>query len=422
MKTKILTLLTIFVTALGLSSCHDDPNNGPVPVQNSTGKVNLRSMGIEVSNAENVIETTSSRTTIDLSDFIIEIYKTDGTKVKSWKYSEMPEVFELPVGSYEAKVFSHVLTKAEWEKPYFVGEAQFDIENEKVTDLGIVKCTLGNIKVSICYTDELRKLMGDDVCVTVIANDEGRLEFKHDETRSGYFAAVEGSSTIVAELNGTINGNFETLRTVIDDAAAGQHRIFKFKVKGGGDIEDDDTGTIDPTQGITLDVDVIDEDLTTNISIEEDILDPSDRPDGDEGDEPGPGPIDENTIRFESSTLSFDKPNSVDVEEAVVNIYAPKGIEHFMVSITSTNNDFIASAGQLLPLEFDLAYPGDSADDFKSLGFPVGDEVIGATFLKFEITGFVPLLDAFPGTHKFQLSVQDSDKKQLVKTLTFVAN
>jgi hypothetical protein len=74
-----------------------------------------------------------------------------------------------------------------------------------------------------------------------------------------------------------------------------------------------------------------------------------------------------------------------------------------------------------MPTTFDLAYPGDKSEVYASLGLPVGDEVLGATTLDFNISQFVPLLKAFPGTHKFQLSVTDAKSQQLVKTLTFVA-
>jgi len=436
MKTKIFAFATALALSIGLCACHDDPKSTVEPV--GTGSVNLKSIGIDVSNAEKVIET--SRTSVDLSDFQIKIYKESGELSHEWTYSSMPEVFELPVGKYNAKVFSHTVEKAAWDAPYFVGEKAFEIVNDNITDLGIVTCKLANIKVSIRYSSELRKYMGDDVKVTVMANDDGVLVFTPEETRSGYFEAIEGSSTIIVEFNGTVNGTMETLRHTITDAAAGQHRIVTFKVKTPpGTTPTDPTGGIDPGTGIGIDVEVTDEDMNANIPNEEELLDPSDRPGGESGggDEPGPDtpPVDPddpvNTITITSDNVNMDAPNDVaGLSQVIVKISAPKGITHLMVNISSTSEAFIASAGELLPLNFDLAYPGDLEDALASLGFPVGEgdtekgykPVIGETAIDFDISQFVPLLgnEQFKGTHEFKLTVQDADNMQMIKTLVIV--
>lgn len=428
MKTKILGLVAALALTAGLSSCHDDPTAGSTPSE--TGSVNLKSLGIEINNAEKVI--TTSRASVDLSDFTVQILKESGDVYTQWKYSAMPAVFELPAGKYTARVYSHEVQKAEWDHPYFVGTSDFQIINDQITDLSIVTCTLSNIKVTITFTDRLRDLMGDDVTVTVVANDEGRLVFTPDETRAGYFEAVEGSSTMVLEFVGTVNGYKENLRTVLDNAEAGQHRKIVYDLTGPTAPDPTDpTGTVNP--GVNVDVNVTDEDINANAPVDEDILDSSDRPgggdDSDGGDDPDPTPggdDPQNTIEITSDNISFESNNDASTygesKPAIVDIKAPKGITHFLVKIESTNNDFIASAGEMLPLSFDLAYPGDAASDFESIGFPTGDKVIGKTALQFDISQFVPLLAAFPGTHTFTLTVQDNDNMQSIKSLVFVAN
>lgn len=432
MKTKIYSLIMgVALAGAGLTSCHEDAPLPVAPVEKGT--VNLKSMGIDVNNAERIIEH-SSRASIDLSAYKIQIFREDGSKHQEWVYNAMPEVFELPVGKYRAYVYSHEVQKAEWDRPYFVGEKEFEINNDAVTDLGMVTCKLANIKVTIKHTSDLRKLMGDDVKVTVIANDQGRLDFTPEETRSGYFEALEGSSTLIVEFNGTVNGNFETKRLVITDAEAGQHRIVTFKIPDvPGPKPTDPTGGMNP--GIGIDAEVTGEDMNVNVPNDEELLNPDDRPGGEDPEDPEdpenpdtpddpvtPDPADQ--INITSATLSFTESNdplAAEAAGAVVNVSAPKGIEHFMVKIESDNNNFIAAVGGLLPLSFDLAYPGDREEDFKSMDFPVGSEVIGSTSLDFDITQFVGLLAGFPGNHRFTLSVQDSAKQQEVKSLLFVA-
>lgn len=47
----------------------------------------------------------------------------------------------------------------------------------------------------------------------------------------------------------------------------------------------------------------------------------------------------------------------------------------------------------------------------------MGNDVIDKTEVPFDISQLVPLLNAFPGTHSFTISVTDNKQLQLVKTL-----
>ena len=111
MKTKILSIIALAATLLSLTSCDEawTPNTG-----DKTGQVSLKSLGVEVSTAESTV----SRADVDLSDYIITIVnRTSCITEGQWTYSEMPEVFALPVGDYTVKVKSHTLQPAEWDMP-----------------------------------------------------------------------------------------------------------------------------------------------------------------------------------------------------------------------------------------------------------------------------------------------------------------
>lgn len=425
MKTKILSLMALLALTFGLSACHDNNYiNGGGTDTLEKGQVNLRSMSVDVNNAEKVINT--SRAQIDLSDFIIEIFNQSGQRVQNFTYSQMPEILDLEAGSYTVKIRSHEVAKAAWEAPYFVGEKDFTVNASSITDIGIVTCKLANIKVTIRFSDTLRKHMGDDCKVTVIANDQGSLVFTPDESRSGYFQALDGSSTLIAEFSGTVGGYKETVRHICNDVEAGQHRIITFNLKGPGGEEPDENGYIDIKNGITIDASVQNVDLKANINVGEDILDDSDRPGSDEPGQnpptpPTPPTPDDDPITFVSDGADFDKVNAPS-DHVVVTINAKNGIEHLNVKIMTDSKAFESSVSDLLPLEFDLAYPGENADKFASVGFPINDEVIGQTELIFDISQFVPLLNSFSGTHSFQISVTDAKAQQLVKTLTFKVN
>lgn len=422
MKTKILSLLAIAALASGLTSCDDNWDPNPTP-DDKQGQVSLASLGVEVSTAEQTL----SRADVDLTPFIITITnKTTGVQAAQWTYGDMPELFALPVGDYTVAVKSHDVQPAEWDKPYYLGEKDFSIADSEITEIGVVTCQFASLKVTIKFSDELRAIMADDTQVSVVAGENGTsLVYTPSETRAGYFEVVDESTTLVATFTGTVNGYAENLIKTYNDVTAGQHWIITFTVKDYPNIPDE-YGNIDPSEGINVDVSVETVDVDGNVDVDEDVLDSSDRPGKEDGGEEPPTPggdDDDEAITFSSETLSFTTANSTDVSPAVVNIQAKNKIAHLVVKISSTSQDFINVLGDPsvdIPTEFDLAYPGDKADVYAGLGFKVGDEVIGATSIDFDITQFVPLLEIYEGTHTFTITVTDQQNLQNSAALTFV--
>ena len=416
MKTKITTIISVLALSLGLWSCSDSWE----PVTDKSGSVALACMEVEVDNAEKVV----SRAGVDKNDFLVKIYDDKDVLVGNWVYGTMPEIVTLNVGDYRVDVMSHEIKKSEWDAPYFFGSKTFSVVDSKITEVGTVVCSFSSLKVSVIFDEQLRKVLGDDVTVTVRANDSGALVFTPDETRSGYFEVVKGSTTLTLVFAGTVKGNYEEIIKAYTDVEPGQHRIVTYSLKSpGGDIPDE-SGNVDPTDGIDIDVSYTDENLNGNVDDTEETLDPSDRPghegDTEDPDEPTPPTPTDGKIEITSDALSFDEPNGLDKgDQAIVNISAEKGISHVVVEITTDNDEFRAAVSDLLPLSFDLAEPGDQKEAFESLGFPTGADVIGKPSIVFDIRQFVPLLQSFPGTHNFKLTVTDSENNTLSKTLTF---
>lgn len=137
-----------------------------------------------------------------------------------------------------------------------------------------------------------------------------------------------------------------------------------------------------------------------------------------------PGKPVEGQITIESASLNFEEPMTPsDGMDGRVTIAAPAGIKKLEVEIKTTSSDFEASVSDLLPMKFDLANP-ESEEVAQKLGslFPVGDQVIGKTEMLFDITQFIPLLQAFAGEHQFVITVTDQNGASLTKTLTFVVS
>ena len=440
MKTNIFKL-TIALAGMALitSSCHDDPNvKGSA--DSATGEAQMSALSIDMSHAEKVINSSGSRATVDLNDFIVKITNADDPSfaARTWTYGDMPEIVTLPVGdNYVVEVESHKIAKAEWERPYYKGSKTFAIENGKITQIGTVTAKFASLKVTVVFNDDIRKVLGDDAKVTITSNDMGELVYTPDETRAGYFEVVEGSTTLVAHFEGTVDGTPTVYDTPFIDIEAGQHRIITYKTKKSPDIPEQ-SGQVNPG-GIEIDADVENVNVDGNVNVDEDILDGSDRPGHEEKPDDGNGDGDGNqgggddnqggdeapAATFEATdspslTLTGVNIASADFGNAKMTIRSEKGIKNLVVTITTDNSSFEQTLEEVgLPMTFDLAYPGDAKDGLDGLGLATGDKVIGQNEVLFDITQFVGLLVPFNGNHNFTLSVTNMENKCETMVLKF---
>lgn len=441
MKTKIFSILTSAAMLTGVASCD---SYEPQIQGGKEGKLNTASIAVEVSNAEKIINDAAgttkgarSRAVVDLSNYLVTVVDANGEPVKQWTYSQMPELPTFEEGSYTVKVASgEEPVTAAWDAPWFRGEQAFSIKANEITDVAVVKCTLANIRVTVKFTDDLVKASAGDLKVVVRSEGAQSLTYTPSETRSGYFAAVDGLVTLSVAFTGTVSGTEEKFTKAVTDVAAGQHRIITFGLKTNPNEPPTPSGGIDPTEGINVSTEVIGEDLTADVPFEEEILDPSDRP-GQEGDDPNKPddpnpPVTGDAIKFTSQLndkdeLGLDKEYDLDEFlgnglKADLTVEAPAGIAKMMVKIDSE----VLTPANLEELglkeEFDLVNPGDAtlASMINGLGFPTGDAVKNKTKVSFDITGFMdPLSQLGPGHSKFIITVTDNDGNSKTVALKF---
>lgn len=424
MKTKIYSLI-VAAAALTLSACGDDTW---IPKEDKEGTLVLSSIGVDVNTAENLQSRADGG--VDVSNFVVEINKGDQL-VQKWTYSDMPELITLPVGEYTANVYSHEVQKQDWEKPYYLGSQSFKIESNAITHIGTVTCKFASLKVTINYTDELKAHMGSDCKVTVVANDEGRLEYSATETRAGFFEVADGSVTLVATFEGTVAGHPEMIQRIFTDVAPGTHYSITYSVKDPSSVFPDETGGVDGS-GIAVDTNATDVNEGGNIEIEEEVIDPGKRP-GTEDEEEKPDdpitPSDAFTFNH-SESIDFDNPENEIQDNAQywVEIVAQNPIESLTVSIDSPDltDEFLRGVG--LAASFDLATGMSTTEPVIDLNddltgtfkFPTRDDVKGKTTVRFDISEFVPLLSIYPGKiHSFVITVKDNAGNSAVKTLSF---
>ncbi|MDE6127362.1 MAG: DUF4493 domain-containing protein [Muribaculaceae bacterium] len=452
MKTKFFSIMAAAaLLASGVSSCSDnwepDVKSGS---GNGTGRLRTATFGVEVTNGEILVKdglaplkAPKSRASIDLTDFIVKITGTDGKEAGTWSYGQMlaDEFILLNTGDYTVDVASAEAPEAAgWNCPYFTGSQRFSIAENKITDVEPVVCTLGNVMVTIHFTNQLLAEAADDIKVTVTSTEGNSLTFTPSTPAAdaGYFASTgDENETLKVKFTGTISGTAETFANAILDVKPGQHRKITFGLKKNDAVSPDENGYIlvDGTP-ISVDTSVESEDLTVDNAVEDDILDPSGRP-GQEvlpeepgPDQPGPDqPTPADAISFTSETIKLDGSwNKVSdfsdedmnpIQDAKLVIAADNKLAHLYVTIDACAELAPIIAGMGMGEEFDLAYPGDLKKQLTEFKFPLEGDVIGQTEVTFDITEFVPLLGIYPGQNKFVIRAVDQSGNEKSQEMKF---
>lgn len=390
--TKLAALVALATT---FTACEEEWN--PNQLLQENGTLDLSTMKIEVDTK--VKDMSRSSESVDVKTFTVAISNaTTGELTNQWTVASMPEVVTLPVGDYSIDVENAPLQAAAWDAPWYHQSGKFSIKKDEVTYPDPITCTMGNVMVSVAYSDALKAALSADSKVEIAVDAAHPLTYTPAETRIGYFALPDGASTLVAVFTGKVNGRDVTLRKSFDGIAVAQHHTITFSLK---------QGQLDPS--IIVDADITYDDVDIDIPGKEDPIDP-------------PTPPDPNLPTITSETLDLENVNQVvDGLQAIVDIKAPNGLAHLWVTIVSDGltPEVLAEVG--LTDKFDLAYPGEYDEALQGLGFPTGDAVIGQTDLKFDISEFIPLLPLFPGAHNFVLDVEDAKGNKITVTLKFYA-
>lgn len=403
-----VALLTIF------AACSKEDPFG----YSKVGKINTRSLSVELANEEN---TRATRANVDIDDFTVQFIKNgDETPVESFRYGDMPEVVELPVGTYTARAFLGSNPSAAWEAPFYEGWtlSSFVVKADQVTMVADpIVCSLANVKVSVAFTEELAAVMSADSKVEVKVGEHGSsLDFTvADIDRSGYFAYVEDSHTLAATFIGEVQGFPATETKVYDDVRPGNHYRITFGLHTPGQEPGDIHGVL------LVDATVEIEDVNRPIDAEDEILIDDMRP-KEEGDDPEP-PQKEGPSVVAREPISFDKANDIDGSSTViidVKSTAPAGIETCEVHIISEKLSASELQSMGLSDKLDLVNPGDAAEILDGMGFPVN--VGGRKDLTFDISGFMSLLVALTNQgetdiHSFKFIIGDANGTT-EKTLT----
>lgn len=414
-------IYSILVAAALTSLCACEKENTFVFGQDE-GRLDCKSLKVDYANRENTVRSRA----VELGEFTVNfINTTTGESVRSFTYSEMPEVVALPVGNYRAEASYGDNPVAEWEAPYYLGNSTFEIEANKITEnVETINCRLSNIKVTIEFNDEGSGKIGDDAQVVVSAGEDGSLTFTktgENAGKVGYFQYVEGSTTLTAVFSGTVDGKYVEGETkAYDTAKAGNHYKINFSVHSADNTE---PGYVSGTVNVDGTVIIIDQNETvdpndTEIDYEEDDMRPVDNTNQGSGDEPGNDEPGNDEPQKDTPVVTAGEGGlKIGASNKVSNLTACKfsvtsshedGFTGFTVDIESPSltPEELATVG--LASHLDLINPGNLAEPLGNLGFPIN--IAGWKKADFDITAFLGLLGALgAGEHKFILTVTDGN-------------
>lgn len=414
---RIVSIIIVLVLSVYILTSCDRENMDLGKESNAYGQVKLASMGLSV----NVNATPVSRAeTIDPSNYIVGIYNAeDETLVSEWKYSELPEIFQLKVGKYKVIAHAPSVGIAVFDEPYCEGSKNFEIQKDQVTNLETVNCTLNCIMVTIQYDENFKKLLGENVAIIVTTSEKHSLKFGKEDTRAGYFPAAASGNVIDAkfigdlddELNVPINKSFPNINI-------GSQLIITYTLRDANG-DPGTGGSANPSVKYDVTCDIVELDGSVHPGKEEGI---EDFPSGGDSEDTDPTVTSGNKNFDLNTPIDANAYNEETDGPVVVNLLAPRSIKNVIVEITSTDSDFVAAVVELFgDTSFDLANPPadeDHKNNLISLGFPVGDEVKTTETVPFNITKFVPLLQVYHGTHQFKITVKDVTNVSATATLT----
>ncbi len=208
---------------VALVSCADKAQEA-VPAD-ACGILDLASM--EVSPVEAELTTRA----VPTDGFIVRVWDKHDALAGEWTLSELrlEQPLTLKVGDYRLEVCSEDLSQdADWETPWYFGSTTFTIVRDQVTTVGPVVCTLGNVKVTVRYSEGLQQPGLMESAQATITIGEGTLVYGMNESQAGYFKTTGETCDMTVSLTARIEGVTDTYTNVISGVRAGEWHMVRF--------------------------------------------------------------------------------------------------------------------------------------------------------------------------------------------------
>lgn len=425
---KRLYIYSLLMAGAVLAGCSSENPFTGEEEENGVGVFSKDALNLDVRTEETIKQKAPTRAgndEINLDDFkIVFNNASTGEAYTSYRYADMPDIVELPAGTYTIYAEYGEDQVAAHESPYYVGRSdEFVISSKSITsDIGTIQCNLNNVKTSVYFDPTLVQHMDDNAYVEVKLGNysTSSLRFNKEHSKNGtagYFKAGS-ETTLVATFKGNIDGYEVNETKTLNGVAAGNHYRFTFKLHNH---KGETTGSVPGTIEVDASVSVTDVNLGVELKPDE-VLDDDERPTED----PEPGTENPPTPPTEGGpTVTAREPINLDGWndayeglQCILDVHSDTGITGFTVKIDSdTLAPLLGDVG--LAKEFDLITGQALSDDVEpgkdleaglsGLELPVKNQVKDQTDVIFNVSDFMGLLGIYGAAdHKFVLTVTDA--------------
>lgn len=389
------------------------PGTDSIIDRNLMGVINLK---LDPQKEKAVIGNTTKATddALDVNDFEVQVLDEEGNAVKKFdSYADIDELL-LPAGNYQIVAAKGDLKEAGFDNPYYKGEKQCVVNPKEVAEV-VTPCVLENKKISLLFSEEFKARFSGDYDI-ILTNGQGVLTAHSGEQRTPYFKTTDQLDfTLHATTTEGLDVNYYC--NLYNDPQVKEYNnvVVSLDVVSGNDpVDPDDPDTPDTPDGgtgeaerplIKVDVSLVEKEYT--------IVIPSDFVSG--GGDEDPSASKPTIVGVIPADIT--KPYTVDANSKVqVDITASEGLKGLIVKIES------ATLAPLLP-----AVGGDTFDMlnltevqknlFSEMKLPSKGQ---KTTTRFDVSGFMELLESFSGTHKFHITATDMKNEKIEATLTLV--
>ncbi len=299
----------------------------------------------------------------------------------------------LPEGNYIIAVRSNHSGEAAWEAPSYTGKEDVTVKAGEITQAQVT-CQIANTKVSVTYSDDVKKYFNN--YETKVSNASGELLYTRDEYRAGYFSPEKLTTRL--QLTNR-DGNEFTLQQVHVDIEPRYHYTFHFKLANPALPGEDEEAGAD----FTIEVDDEHNTVYKQIFIkEEDLF--------------GKGVPNVKLAGFNESNRVSYKVGIPEIPEANVTFSVPAGIKSLRIKTDSYQLSTMP--------EFNLMDLSPSEQDvLKSIGFPLFDEEsLKAGMFILDFQTLISKLEPNglkTGVHTFTMEILDRIDQEVSVTFSF---
>lgn len=252
---KITPLIaSALLLLLGACASEDRPD-----LAQGQGAINL-SVNTDGGVIDAIPATRASQATVvpEADELAIELTKSDGTFSKKWdKISDFPADQPFTVGQYTATASWGNPEDEGFDKPYYYGSANLNVEEGNTTE-ATINASLANTMLSVTYTDAFRNYFKQ---YSTQAHSEGGdfITFLSDEERPAYLRPGNVKLTVSITKQ---NGVSATIEPAEFEALARHHYHVTF------DVNNSQTG--EAQLAVIFDDSIVSEDVTVDLS--DDVL------------------------------------------------------------------------------------------------------------------------------------------------------